>query len=57
MERKPGIDTFGALALTEPQPLDAPEWVMARLYARPFTLLIHETTVQGGQGRGPPSLI
>ena len=48
---------IGALALTEPQPLDAPQWRMARLYARPFTLLVHETTVQGGQGRGPPSLI
>ncbi|MGI3183697.1 hypothetical protein [Nioella aestuarii] len=49
--------TIGALALTGLQPLDAPEWRMALLYARPFTLLVHETTVQGGQGRGPPSRI
>ncbi|WP_420396905.1 hypothetical protein [Nioella sp.] len=49
--------TIGTLALTEPQPLDAPEWHMAQLCVRPFALNIHETTVQGGQGRGPPSLI
>jgi hypothetical protein len=49
--------TIGALALTQPQPLDAPEWRMARLDVRPFTLVVHETAVQGGQGRGPPFLI
>lgn len=49
--------TMGALALTEPLPLTSPEWRVARLYARPFTLHIHEATVQGGQGRGPPSLV
>lgn len=49
--------TMGALALTEPQPLAAPEWRMVRLYVRPLALHVHETTVQGGQARGPPSLI
>lgn len=49
--------TIGALALVEPQPLDAPAWRMAQLFARPFALNIHETTVQGGQGRGPPTVI
>ena len=49
--------TVGALALVEPQPLDAPEWRMATLYTRPFATRIHEAPAQGGQGRGPPSLI
>jgi hypothetical protein len=49
--------TMGALALTDPAPLTAPVWRMARLYARPFALHIHETAVEGGQARGPPSLI
>ena len=49
--------TVGAMALVEPLPLDAPEWRMATLYTRPFATRIHEAPVQGGQGRGPPSLI
>ncbi len=49
--------TMGALAFSEIAPLDVPEWRMATLYVRPFALVLHEAPVQGGQGRGPPSLV
>lgn len=49
--------TMGALALFEPAPLDAPEWRLGELYVRSFVLNLHDTPVQGGQGRGPPSSI
>ena len=49
--------TMGAMALTEVAPLDAPVSLAARLFVRPFVLIVHASPVQGGQGRGPPSLI
>lgn len=49
--------TMGAMHLVEPQPLDAPQWRMTQLYVRPFAQHLHESEVQGGQARGPPSLI
>lgn len=49
--------TMGALALTGALPLDPPEWRMGQVQARVFSLTLHQTPVQGGQGRGPPSLI
>jgi len=49
--------TMGAMALSEVPPLDAPVSRAARLQVRPFVLVVHASPVQGGQGRGPPSLI